>query len=828
MKKKILLTMLLMLLFSITTAYAQKSTDEKVDILYGLGIIDEEFAEKKIITTQDYISAVVNMISNDDISKDASYAYAKKIGIAGGISEFNLKKNISAEDALKVSLRALGYGKILNSASDKLGNLQSLAAEAGLTNGVNISDLDGKNAVTLLFNLSEADMMELKVTNSDGAFKLEGNGETILSHYRSIDVIEGNITATYNTSLLKEDGLADGRIEIDNREYDIDYEYSSEMLGMYVQAYIYKIDRENRAIYVSPDEKKHSKLALNSEDIESVDNDFQYIEYLEGDSEKSKKAKLSPVVKVIFNGKLYPEYTAADLKPEEGNLVLSDTDNDGKYDIVFAYSYKTIVAETVSALKMSISNKFTYTGAEKTFKPDADDDKLLMYDENGNKITFSSIKSGNILSIAESKNSTGKLITVYVSSKSITGTIQAIDNADKTVTVDGDEYDVADVYYAATDGGDAAATRFSVGNSTVLYFNHRGKVVYAKNDKLDGFQYVYMLKQKNFEDETYAIRAMNLNGEWNDYFYSDRVKADNFNALSAEQVYTMLGENHSTPQLVMIKLNKADKIIRIKTAEVTNESKKDSFTQTPFTTRTYWNFNNSFNCKEYITKDTPVILTPKDDADRYKESEYQVGNSALLRHWTDCYYSVYNKDEMNIADIVVAKEQKANDTTDFLVNSCDEGLNEDNETVKVFNGCLSAIGGMTVKEYTPGCVGNYKNGDIIGITLKDGKIKEAELKYSLSQGVVYKRPSGGMDSSQNIWGVVTGIDVDNGLVSVDCSTDGSDIWTMKKHDTEFSCMMYNRDTKKYEVASLNEIEKGDFVMLYSYSCRVQRCYIIKR
>ena len=390
------------------------------------------------------------------------------------------------------------------------------------------------------------------------------------------------------------------------------------------------------------------------------------------------------------------------------------------------------------------------------------------------------------------------------------------------------QYDIADVYYAAADGSDAALTRFSVGNSTVLYFNHRNKVVYAKNDKLDGFQYVYMLKQKNFEDETYAIRAMNLNGDWNDYFYSDRVKADNFNTLTAEQVYTMLGGEHSTPQLVMIKLNKSDKIIRIKTAEVTNEFKKDSFTQTPFTTRTYWNFNNSFNCKEYITKDTPVILTPKDDAERYKESEYQVGNSALLIHWRDCYYSAYNKDEMNIADIVVAKEQQANDTTDFLVNSCDEGLNEDNETVKVFNGCLSAIGGMTVKEYTPGCVGNYKNGDVIGITLKDGKIKEAELKYSLSQGVVYKRPSGAMDSSQNIWGVVTGVDVDNGLVSVDCSTDGSDIWTMKKHDTEFSCMMYNRDTKKYEVASLNEIEKGDFVMLYSFSCRVQRCYIIKR
>lgn len=827
MKRKILLSVVLVIFLSITTAYAQKSTSEKIGILRGLEIIDEEFADKKIITTQDYISAVVNMISNDNISKDASYAYAKKIGICSGISEFNLKKNISAEDALKVSLRALGYGKILSSAGDKLENLQSLAAGAGLTNGVNLSVLDGKNAVALLFNLSEADMMELEVTNSDGAFKLEGNGETILSHYRSIDVIDGIVTATYNTSLLKEDGLVDGRIEINNREYDIDYTYSPEMLGMYVQAYIYKIDRENQALYISPDEKKYNKLELNSEDIEYVDGDFEYIEYLDGDSENSKKAKLSPVVKVIFNGKLYPEYTAEDLKPEEGNLMLSDTDNDGKYDIVYVYSYKTIVAGVVSVLKMSISNKFTYAGAEQTFKPNTDD-KLLIYDENGNKITFSSIKSGNILSIAESKNSMGKLITVYVSSKNITGTIQAIDNADKTVTMNGDKYDIADVYYAAADGSDAALTRFSVGNSTVLYFNHRDKVVYAKNDKLDGFQYVYMLKQKNFEDETYAIRAMNLNGDWNDYFYSDRVKADNFNTLTAEQVYTMLGGEHSTPQLVMIKLNKSDKIIRIKTAEVTNESKKDSFTQTPFTTRTYWDFNNSFNCKEYITKDTPVILTPKYDAERYKESEYQVGNSALLINWRDCYYSAYNKDEMNIADIVVAKEQKANDTYDFLINSCDEGLNEDNETVKVFSGCLSTIGGMTVKEYTPGCVGNYKNGDIIGITLKDGKIKEAELKYSLSQGVVYKRPSGAMEGAQNTWGVVTGIDVDNGLVSVDCSTDGSDIWTMKKHDTEFSCVMYNRDTKKYEVASLNEIEKGDFVMLYSFSCRVQKCYIIKR
>lgn len=825
MKKKLLMIGLLALALGTSSAYAQKNTTEKENALCSLGIVSSELGGQKVVTNEDFLSAVVNMMTNDGVPKNNSYAYAKKIGIASGISEFKLNNALTKDYAFKIALRALGYDKVMKQGGETEELLLTLASDAGLTKGVNMSELNGENVIKLLYNLSEAGMMELNLNGND--YKFNGNEETLLEHYRDIEVIEGTVTATGRTSLIKSEGLPENQIEIDNVSYTIKGNYAPELLGAYVEAYV--TDNGEEIIYVAAVEDKREVLEVKADEITEVNKHFEYINYAKEDEEKERKVKLSSTLKVVFNGKLYSDYTVEDLNPAKGKLIFADNDNDGKYDIVFVYSYKTMIAESVSALENTITNKFNYEGAMPTLKFD-ENDTLEVYAADGTAMSLSGIKSGNVLNIAQSLGDEDRIITIFVSSEKVTGEATALDNNEEELTIGGKTYDISYVYYEALKNGDTNMTEIKIGNPTVLYLDNDGEVAFAQNDRLGGFEYIFALKAKELDVEGYAVRAMNMNGDWKTYEFADKVKVNNKDKkMNSEEVYNYLVAELTSPQLIMVKVNnQSGKITSIKLPEETDECKMSAFTKTPQRQRIYWNFNYSFDCADYITTDTPIILTPSDSEQIYDEKAYQIGKAELLNHWHYCTYSAYNKDENNMADIVVAKEQSGTTGSTFMLNSIEYGLNSDGEPVKALKGEMSRMGGLTIYEYEPDLIQEYKSGDILEITLRDGKIKDAKKKYSLDDGIVYKTMSGSWDSNQSIWGTVKAVDTEKGLVTITCSADGKTVYTLKKHASECGYVMWNKETKKYEQATMNEIEKGDFVIASTFSCTMRTCIIIKR
>lgn len=830
MKKNLLLIIMLLFAIGTSTVYAQNTTDEKEVVLRSLGIINEEFGDKKIITTEEYISAVVNMMTDNEIPQSSSYSYGKSIGICGGISGFKLKDAVSKEYVLKIALRALGYDKIIQQGGETEGFLLSLASDAGLTKNVDMSELNGKNLIGFLYNLSKACMMEISFKGD--SYKLSASDETLLYHYRNIKVIQGTVTATNYTSLIKADGLTDKQVEIDNHRYAVINSYSPEILGARVKAYL--IEDSETIIYVAAEENRREMLEVKSDYVDDVDSRFEYIDYTLPGEVNQKKVKLSPTVKVIYNGKFYADYTVEDLKPAKGKLVFSDVDIDGKYDIVFVYSYRTMVADQVSYIKKSITNKFTYTDAEPVLVMD-EYDKINIISSDGQTLSFNDIKKGNVLNIATSKGGDEKTITIFVSSQKVTGTVTQIDYTNDILTIDDAQYKISYVYYDAINNGDSVMSEIKVGNSTILYLDNDGDVAYAQNDRLNGCEYLYVLKTKPFDDAglEYGVRALNLSGDWKNYRFAKKIKiSGEERSYEPESAYKYLSGKIGEPQLVMAKVNKNDEILEIKLAETTTESNVNAFTRTPQARRIFWSFDGAsaqhFDFADYVTRDTPVILTPNESRDLYTEKAYEVGGIELLSHWYYCTYSAYNKNENNIADIVVAMNQNADKGSDFMLNSVGTGLNEDDEPVKEYNGELAGIGGVTIKEYEPGLITeDFVNGDIMTIVMRDGKIKSAKKKYSLSEGPKYKEPSGDFASDQEIMGVVKAVDAELGLITLECSEDGSKVYTLNRHTRECSYTMYNRDSGKYEKATINEIEIGDFVIAKTFSATIRSCYIIK-
>lgn len=834
MKKKLLIASLLAFALAAPMASAEKTVEEKDLALQSLGIVSAELSDSKIVTTEEYLSAVVNMMTDSQIPVASGYSYAKNIGIGGGISEFKLQNSLSKEYALKIALRALGYDTVIKKSGDSEDILSTLGSDTGLTKGVDMANLNGENVIKLLYNLSKTGMMQMNL-GGEGGYELDGNEETILKHYRGITNVEGVVTATYNTSLIKETGVAAKQIEINNEKYTVKDTYSTELLGMPIKAYLAK-DGET-ILYVAADSDDVDTFELKADTIDNVDTHFEYIGYTEEETEKQKKVKLSPTVKVIYNGRFYAGYTTADLMPDNGKLVFTDTDKDGKYDIVFVYSYQTMVAETVSGIKNTITNKFNYTG-EKSALPTLeikDDDVVKVYASDGTSMKLSSVKTGNVLSIAFSKGANERLITIYVSTEKLSGTVTSINNEDKILEMDGEEYGIAQVYYDALAGNDTKMTEIKIGNATVLYLDNEGKVAYADNDRLGGFAYLYVLRVRPFGDEKYGVRGLNLDGEWKDLYFAEKVKLYNVpdvnGSLAAENAYTALSAQMGGPDLVMVKYNKDGEIKELKVAKDTNATDTSNFTKTTQATRCYYNFEGAsvpnFGFKDYATTDTVVFRTPSDSTQRYVEKEYSVGSLELLKHWNNCTYSSYNKDENNVAAVLVCVNQNAASDAWFMINSVDRTVNEDDQGVKRFKGEVTDIGGVSVKEYEPNIITeNFVNGDIVTFTLKDGLIKAATKIYGLSDGVQYKTPSGDFAGSVSVKGVVTAVDIDNRLVTIDCSGSG-DTYTFNSHTNQAYYTMYNRETSKYEKATLNEIEKGDFVMLNTYSCTIRSGVIIK-
>ena len=835
---KKLFTITSILLLAINVCVFAEKADNDYERLLNLGIIDDSYANyanRKTVSQKDFLEALVNIATEDSVDEDNVAEYAKSLGIISTINTIELSSAIKYERALNLSLNMMGYSKIIEIGGNDTQAVIRLANDNKLTSGIVLSagdNLNGKAFVKLLNNIIEANVINSNI-NRNGGSEYSVSDVTVLDHYRKIEKIKARVTKTEDTALLAEDGCGKRKIALDEVTYDIDYAYSPELLGQTVYAYMYADD--NRVYYVEPVNAGTNRIEISDKDILSVASDFSQISYENGT--RTKTLKLNPALIVIYNGQNYAGYTVADLMPKCGKLVCMDTDGDNKYDIVYVYSYDTVVVKNVSQSYRTVSNLYSVpAGINILDLSDTSIDVRIYCD--GKEAAFSSILANNVLSVAQSKGN-DKIVTIYVSKETVSGEFSAIDASEKTAKIKEIEYRINDAYFDAVAAGDPIDT-MSFESAYTCYLDAFGAIAFVKRDERDGYEYAYLLTQrwKNSED-TVKVRLLNSDGDWEDVYYAKKVKLNEQNRQNAQIVYNTLGQDTITPQLIMIKRDEDGRIKAIKTAVVSSIYNPNSFTLAQATEfeKYYWSQDSSFNCRHYVKYDAAVFIKPSNAADILNEEKYAVVSAGFFSGDRSYKYLAYNVDEFGFPDAFVVSASTPGAETTIYVNKVITMLNGDGEAVRAVVGNLEGLENMTV-QISPNFTDNISEGDIIEVALKDAvivswndgaesysnlKTKDAVTgigwarQYHLADATSPARPKDAPADDRNIHsnyrffrGNIKSVNTERRILLLDCGTSGT-IPVYVRGGANIN--IYNSDTKKYELRELSDIPPTGYAIV---------------
>ncbi len=595
--------------------------------------------------------------------------------------EYRPEDAVTLDEAAVMILRGLGY--VIQSNAQTINIAKSLKLYSGINkNRASGAILD--DIYRMLENSLDAALME-EVISADVKYEIS-DSETILTKYYNITKIRGIVTANQYTGLTDADrSIGEGNIEIDSVKYKLRYKEYADYLGDAVECYVYENKDEDTFEVVWAEQHKNNELLEIEADLLIPERTTDsVIAYYTGDKQRQKNAKLDKNADVIYNGKAYSGYgQIKNTLPETGGIVLIDNDSDGKAEVIkiteYVYYQVANVDSADQVIYESVSND----------KIDLSTDENIVEIRNtsGRLVNLAGIKIDSVISVAESKNETEKMIKVIVSETQVPGTVTGID--DDAVLIDGVEYGISK----------ALRTSLAVGNTGWFYIAHDGNAAFFKSESTGAFLIgvVRRVYRDEIEDDVY-LSLFTPEGIFVDYPVKEKVR---FNATAEnpdgnggkEYAYA----NLSNGDVIRYSLNDNGEIAKIQTADggfVTDSGRRymdKSGLRILSEGTSFFCRNKIFNGTFAMDSNTVFFLVPLDSEWRDAEQFYTSCDGFI---YSDQYeysyeYKAYLFDECDtsVADIILVKGKLedvsiSNESPLYIVDKMKEVYDEDEGDVR--------------------------------------------------------------------------------------------------------------------------------------------------
>lgn len=462
-----------------TWAMTGKSVDEyHMDLIKSLGIINEDSSidAGSKITKEQFLRSIYNMCSLNDISDIAGTAYELGLINFSDKAKINLEESISYEEAVSITVAALGY----NIAAVEKGGYPSgyiqVATSLKLGKGVDTSksEMTYEDASEMLYNALECKMMG---TNLSGKYEL--TEKNILNDVLKVYKTKGLVTGINGVSIAGEKITDDRYITIDTQRFEVGQTNAGEFLGQRV-TYYYKNNEGDipQLVYICSD--LDEVITINSDMINKISNvkdnvfEIEYEDFKGNTYNKDIKPNY-----IILNNELVGFDTGSVIGLmtfELGNITLISSENNDIFDIVKIDKYENYVVNHVS-------NEYIYDKYNKEPIPiDLDQTKQIVNVLKDNKhITLGEIKDGDVVSVYKNSNMD---LTLVVSDNSFEGLIEEIEqseNGNERLIIDGYPYNCY-----------VSDSSISVGAYGTFYTDSNGNIAEVKlqtNEK-----YGYLIK----------------------------------------------------------------------------------------------------------------------------------------------------------------------------------------------------------------------------------------------------------------------------------------------------------------------------------------------
>lgn len=682
--------------FSVSAA--QYSLDEDLEILKVLNIASDLNAETldndKPVTRAVFASYAAKLINagdekaNDvyyhDVSRD--YWAFNAIGTltargylsGGGGAMYYPDNAIKTTEAVKILMSVMGYDDMAAMYGGYPSGYMRLASEIELLSGCsNAEELTMSDMIKMLVNALDCPTV---VTNYNGGFK-QDEDNTLLKVYYDMYLDNGEVSGSDTVDIKTSSSINDGDVIID------DVVYSSEIsladyLGCEVN-FMYRGDNDDKAVlWASVKGGKNNVIEIDETYDCSFDEDTYTLEYTVQGESRSKKAKLSQGIVMVYNGSVSTENINEVLNREHYKLKLVSTKNSARYNLAIVWSYENYFVGSVDKEKQRIYDKNDWTRSVSLNPNDYDSFKITM---NGSDSSFDQIALEQVVSVYVSGD--GNRIAADISARTVSGKVESyVEDSTPKIKVDGNEYYPYD---------SSAEIKCAAGDEVTLYLDSKGYVAAVKvlNGKTSTF--AYLLSAYYAENgEDFYIKMMDSNGKIDTYKTSSKVKIDGDRVPDGELRTKLSEDGKIKRQIICYKQNADGEITSIDTVKVgAKENSQTTLRVFHKEASRMYKYTGKLGYTILLDDSSKIFAVPsvleEDDADDY---DYMIKNKNNLGN--DQYYmcSTYKvgDDNNGVDEIVLIRGYNWNgisqDSACILISEISTGINSDDEMCDVIKG----------------------------------------------------------------------------------------------------------------------------------------------
>lgn len=549
-----LVLVMCMITFSPCVFAEQEAKEEKycdeAAFLENLGITGKGFANVEAVTRGDFVKIVVNLLYPDMVFEstkafadvDASHknsAYisaAKSLGIVKGNSNssFYPDREITVNEAVAVAVNAVGYTLQAEAYGGYPTGYLMCARLNRLTVGTELSSsADGVFVSKLLYNMLFMCPNDVESIDSDG-IRLTESRENLLERVYGIKKYDGILWDNGITSLSGEENSDTERCVINcNGNYIAAFIGKTDIynhLGNRLNVFIKYNEQSGKSEVVNYSLNRNSdEYIINADRIISINE--KGIEYEETrDSEKTNKISFGNEYPVaVLNGVIFGGYTFDKLVPENGFVRVAI--NSGKASCIEVISFKKEVTDSVTAniITDSFSKEDGYINCRlspaNTLNFETSDTVRFILND---KITdFSEIGKNTVISVArsEKKKNGGYIYFLAASDETVTGVVESASEDDKTLTVNGNIYEVSDNLLSVKKG---FIKNMSFENEITFCMDIMGNIAYAPVGAFAAKNYAFLInsKVKSTYESVLLIKLLTKDGEVKTYENASKIQID--------------------------------------------------------------------------------------------------------------------------------------------------------------------------------------------------------------------------------------------------------------------------------------------------------------
>ena len=639
-----------------------EETSKEMFILSYLGIIEvtEDESKVKTVTRGDFseyickafkIGEVTDKVYFIDVQSDCWAAkYINALYESGIVSPaadkmFNPNDNITYEQACKMLVYALGYGKWVNYNGGSMTVFTEIAQRGKFgISPADVNNLSVEECATLLYKAMKVDLPEFTGERTK-------SGDTIFETYHDIYIREGQVRTVRGLS-LDNNSLEDGKAQVDNETFDVDggcdiYDF----FGQRVE-YIYKKSDPFKTVIYTERINENDKISVRSNDIKSVDEKSGAIEYYTDNGSKVKKLNFDPKSNVFINGRAMETHLNDRIQEfidetRKGTVELIKANGASVYNIVNIKSYEVFIIGSYDEKSDII---YDYYNSENKIGF-SDTENLNIIDTNGMKANMPKTFPATVL-IAKADNSESIEIICCNEKKEVM--VSSTNTNERKIFSDGTEYKIDKTTYDRLNSG------INVGKTYSITLDIFGEIVYITPKIDDAFKLGWLKKgyliDKGFGEYSLCLDIYDHEtGKSNKLYMADNITIDAEKYKSSKYrtvVSALPGTNELDesrqyvkiePQIIRYSLNENSELTNIDSANCGANEDKDNTLYKVGEGQKYFSASNSWLGIDmmWLNGYTKMFMVPEVSADGYiyingdrrSDDDSMYSNSLTLLDW---------------------------------------------------------------------------------------------------------------------------------------------------------------------------------------------------